>query len=109
MTIAYKSLGQLAPAASTLSTLYTVPGGAQAVCSSLTICNRGSAAARVRVAHAVAGAADDAKQYLLYDARVGVGESYVLTIGLALAATDVIRVYADNGQCAFNLHGQEVT
>jgi hypothetical protein len=32
-----------------------------------------------------------------------------LTLGVALAATDVVSVYAGNANVAFSLHGVEVT
>ena len=41
MATAYKVLGQSNPAATTLTTLYTVPAVTSAVCSTLSICNVG--------------------------------------------------------------------
>lgn len=107
MANAYKNLGQLAPAAATLSDLYTAASAA--IGSSLVVCNRGRAVSRFRVAHAVAGAADEIKQYLAYDIEVPAGESYIFTVGLTFAATDILRVYADSADLSFNLYGQEIT
>lgn len=41
MAIAYKVLGQEAPAAITATALYTVPASKSAVCSTLVVANRG--------------------------------------------------------------------
>ena len=50
MATNYKVLGQSAPSATTDTTLYTVPASTQAVVSTVSVCNRGSAAATFRIA-----------------------------------------------------------
>lgn len=109
MARVYKSLGQVAPVAAVLTTLYTVPALTQAILSSITVANRGGTTAKFRVAHAVAGAADDVKQYLAWDIACPAGESYIFTIGVTLAAADVVRALSDTGLCTFNAHGSEIT
>jgi hypothetical protein len=104
-----KVLAQLAPSATTLTDLYTVPGATSAVVSSLVVCNRGSVDTTFRVAVAVAGAVDATKQYIYYDTAVPGNDSYAVTIGKTFAATDVVRVYAGNGNLSFNLFGSELT
>lgn len=104
-----KVLGQLDAPATTLTALYTVPGSTEAVVSTLTICNRNSSSVTVRVSVAVGGATDDLKQYLLYDAKVLKNDVLPLTIGMTLAATDVVRVYASTTGVSFNLFGTEIT
>lgn len=107
MAVAYKNLGQSSPAAGTLADVYTVPGATAAVLSSIVVANRDTAAATFRLSHAVAGAADAVAQYLAYDVAVGGGQSYVLTIGATMAATDKLRGQSSNGLCSFNVYGQE--
>lgn len=104
-----KTLGQLNPSATTLTTLYTVPASTNTVCSSLTVCNQAATTATFRVSVAVAGAVDAAAQYLYYDATCPPNNSVTLTIGITLAATDVVRVYSSSSTMSFNLFGSELT
>lgn len=108
MASTYKVLGQSSPLATTLTALYTVPALTSTVCSSLVVCNQG-AATSYRLSVAVAGAADNAKQYLAYDVAIGANTSDTWTIGITLATTDVVRVYATLATLSFNLFGQEIT
>lgn len=98
------ALAQVAPAAITLTAAYTVPaakhGTVEVVC-----CNRG-AAASIRLSHSIAGAADTAAQYLLYDYAIATGEAKVTT-RFTVRATDVIRVYANTANLTFNVNGIE--
>jgi hypothetical protein len=50
MATTYKVLGQVAPGATTDTTLYTVPAGTEAVVSTLIVANRASTAATYRIA-----------------------------------------------------------
>ena len=109
MAEAIKVLGQSAPSVTTLTTLYTVPGATEAVCSTLVVCNRNSNNRDVRASVAIAGAADSVEQYILYDVKVKGNESLFLTIGISLAATDVVRVYTDGSDVSFSLFGTEVS
>ncbi len=91
-----------------LTAAYTA--GAKAVVSSLVICNRDpDNSAKIRVSVAVGGAADDSKQYLYYDLDVDAADTFIATIGVTMAAHDVIRVYTDNATVSFNFFGVEVT
>ena len=109
MAVSYKVLGQLKPAADTLTTLYTVPTGAEnyAVVSSLVVNNINADVANVRVAIRKAGASIEDKQYLVYGNGVNPFQSQVYTIGITLASTDVVSVYDLAGKCSFNLFGSE--
>lgn len=104
-----KVLGQANPAATTLTALYTVPGSTYATASTLAICNRTTSPKTVRVSVAVGGAADDLKQYIFYDLMVLKNDSVFVTIGLTLAAGDVVRVYTDAIGVSFSLFGVEVS
>lgn len=109
MADALKILGQSLPAGGTLTTLYTVPGATSAVASSIIACNQSSLPARFRLSVAVAGAADERKQYFYYDELIPGNASFPITIGISLATTDVLRCQSDNGQVAFTATGVEVT
>lgn len=109
MATTYKVLGQLEPAATTETTLYTVPSATQAVCSTLSVCNNGATDATVRVRIKIAGAADDDKQWLFYDYAVGRKDTRTFTIGITLGAADVFVVYASSATVSFQLFGSEIS
>lgn len=108
MATSYKVLGQSNPAATTATTLYTVPGATSAVASTLVVCNQGLTTT-VRVAIRPAGASLTASQYIMYDTVVNSNDSLFLTIGLALATTDVVTVYAGTANVSFSLYGSELS
>ena len=108
MLVTYKTLGQSNPAATTATTLYTVPAATQAVCSTLVVCNQGLAAT-FRVAVRVAGLALTEKQYLYYDVALPAGATLCTTIGITLGAADVVTVYASTATVSFSLFGQEIS
>ena len=102
-----KVLGQSAPSATTLTTLYTVPAATTTVCSSIVVCNQAASAGTFRVSVRVAGAANTAKQYIYYDVPIGANVTFTSTIGISLGATDVVSVYASSANMSFNLFGLE--
>lgn len=104
-----KVLGQTLPNAATLTDHYNVPAATTATISTMIATNQGASKAKIRVSIAVAGAADALKQYLLYDATLKPYAALPLTIGIALGALDVIRVWSDTGQVSFNTFGAQVT
>lgn len=108
MPTAYRVLGQAKPAAATLTTLYTVPAATNAVASTLSICNLG-VSTTVRVAVRPAGAAIADQHYIVYDSSVNQYDALFLTIGITLAATDVVSVFAGTATVSFNLSGAEMT
>lgn len=109
MSTIYKVLGQSAPAATTDTTLYTVPASTEAVISTLVIANRDSSAATYRVAIRPDGDALADLHYVAFDVVVGGGDSTTLTLGITLAATDVVTVRASTADLSFNLFGSEIT
>ena len=108
MPQAHKVLGQSNPSATTLTTLYTVPASTQAIASTLSVANLG-ASTTFRVAVRPAGASIANQHYIVYDASVSANDSFYLTLGISLAATDVVSVYAGTANLAFSLFGVEVT
>lgn len=106
--MAYKVLGQVAPSATTNTDLYTVPAGKATVVSTLAVCNRSeSTVVKYRVAVRPAGATLASQHYIAYDCGIPASSSDFLTLGLALAATDVVTVYADSANASFSLFGAE--
>ena len=108
MATNYKVLGQSAPAATTNTDLYTCATANGAVGSTLAICNRG-ATTTARVAIRPAGAAISNQHYICYDVSVAAADTLFLTIGVALANTDVVTVYANTANTSFSLFGSELT
>jgi len=105
--MAKKVLGQINPSATTATTLYTVPSAKSAVVSSLTICNQTATAATFRIAVRPAGATLAAVHYVAYDVTVGASDTTALTLGITLATTDVITVYASTSTLSFHAYGDE--
>lgn len=108
MATVYKVLGQSAPAATTNVSLYTVPAATSAVCSTLSICNRG-VSTTIRVAVRPSGATLANQHYVIYDNYVNAGDSVFLTLGITLATTDVVTIYAGTAETSFSLFGSEVS
>jgi glucose-6-phosphate dehydrogenase assembly protein OpcA len=109
MATTYKVLGQSAPSATTATTLYTVPSATSAVVSTITVCNRAATGATYRIAIRVAGATLANEDYLAYDATVPANDTIALTLGITLAATDVVTVYASTANFSFNIFGSEIS
>jgi|SRR6266850_5565015 len=104
-----KVLAQTNPTAASLTDSYTVPGGTSVTVSSVVITNRSATPTSYRISVAVAGAADNNKQYIAYDIPIGANVTDTFTIGITLAATDIVRVYATLATLSFNIFGVEVT
>ena len=102
MAITYKVLGQISPSAGTANTLYTVPSGTSAVTSTISVCNQNASAAAYRIAVRPAGETLANKHYIAFDSTVPALDSISLTIGVTLAATDVVTVYANTTNISFN-------
>jgi hypothetical protein len=109
MATALKVLGQSNPGAAALTTLYTVPAATSATGSSITICNRSAVATTFRVAVRPAGAAISNEHYLYYDLPITSNDTFIATIGITLATTDVVSVYATLATLSFSLFGLETT
>lgn len=109
MATAYKVLGQSNPSATTLTTLYTVPSSTQTVVSTITICNQAATSGTYRVAVRPAGAAAATQHYLVYDASLTGNSTDTLTLGISLATTDVISVYASTTSFSFSAFGSEIS
>jgi len=102
-----KILGQIAAAATTEETLYTVPDVTQTTCSSIMVCNRTSGALTFRVSVSVGAAATATKDYLFFDTSLDGNSTMSVVIGLTLGQKDIVRTYASAAGLSFNLFGVE--
>jgi len=109
MATVYKVLGQSNPSATTATSLYTVPASTSTVVSSISICNQDGTDATFRISIRPAGAVQTAAMYLGYDITVGGYDSTIITVGLTLATTDVITVYASTATLSFQAFGSEIS
>jgi len=109
MATAYKVLGQSNPAATTATTLYTVPASTSTVVSTVVICNQTATAATFRLSVRPAGAAQTTAMYLAYDVTVGASDSTALTLGITMATTDVLTVYGSTATLSFTAFGSEIS
>ena len=107
-TTTYKTLGQAAPAATTSTDLYTVPAATSAIVSTITIANRAATDATFRISQSLVGAALANKDYLVYDATIPASGFITLTLGITMATTDKLRVYASSANISFNAFGTEI-
>lgn len=110
MATTYKVLGQINPAATTATTLYTVPASpTSAVISTITVCNQNTLAGTFRLAVRPGGATLNANHYISFDTSIAPSDTISLTLGLTLGNTDVITVYASQGNMSFSAFGCEIT
>lgn len=109
MSTTYKVLGQSAPAATTDTDVYTVPSATETVASTVFVCNRGSSATTYRISVRPAGAASANQHFIAFDASINANDAIAITVGMTLAATDVVTVFAGNGDLSFNLFGSEIS
>lgn len=109
MATVYKVLGQSNPSATTATSLYTVPASTSTVVSTITVCNQASSSASYRIAIRPAGATLAALHYLAYDVAIAANDTTALTIGVTLATTDVITIYASTATVSFSLFGSEIS
>jgi glucose-6-phosphate dehydrogenase assembly protein OpcA len=109
MATVYKVLGQSAPGATTDTDLYTVPAATSAVVSTIVVANRAGTNATYRIAIRPAGATLANQHYLAYDVTVGANDSTTLTLGITLAATDIVTIYGSTTNLSFSVFGSEIT
>lgn len=105
--MAYKSLGQIAPSATTETTIYS-PSGVSTVVSTLLVVNRGATDATFRLAQRLSGEGSTSnKNYLTYDMTVGANDIFPLTLGICMSAGDTLTAYASTANLSFHAWGNE--
>jgi hypothetical protein len=106
----HKVLGQSAPSSTSNADLYTAPSSTQAIVSTISVANLTTAAATFRIAVRPAGASIANQHWLAYDVSLGGGDAVNLTLGVTLAATDVVTVRSGTANAlAFSAFGVEIT
>jgi hypothetical protein len=109
MATTYKVLGQLAPSATTASSLYTVPSATEAVVSTINVVNtHASTSDVIRLAVRPNGATLANEHYIVFGLSLAAGATFTYTAGVTLDATDVITVYSTNGTSSFTAFGSEI-
>ena len=104
--MAYKVF-QANPAAGTPADLYTVPSAKEAVISTIAVCNFGATNTfTIRIRPAGASAAN--VHFLAHTVSVLANETFFITCGIALAATDVVTVISPSASFTFTAFVNEV-
>lgn len=107
-TTIYKVLAQSAPAATTNTDVYTSPAATQSIISTITIANRAATATTFRLAIRPGGAAISNQHYIAYDVALAANDSVNLTLGITLAATDVVTIYAGSANTSVSVFGSQI-
>ena len=109
MPTAYKVLGQSAPAATTATTLYTVPSATETVVSTIAVANRSATAATFRIAIRPDGVTLANEHYVAYDSPIAGNDAVFITVGVTANTSDVITVYASTANLSFSAFGSEIS
>lgn len=111
MAMTYKILAQSAPLATTSTKIYTVPAATSTVISTIVVCNRAATADTFRISVDVADAntGTATKCYLTYGTAIQANDSITLTLGITLATTDTVYIYAGTANLSVNVFGSEIT
>lgn len=110
MPTAYKILGQSAPANTSNADLITVGASKSQVISTLVVTNTTTSAATCRVFARIAGAAAATGNAIVYDASIGANSTVTFTLGITLAATDVLTVRTGTANAlTFTAFGSEIS
>ena len=103
MVRATRAIGQVAPSATTATTLYTVP--VKRLCTGrVFVCERGGAAATYRIAIREDGDVLANAHYVVYDKPLPAYQDDH-SVELELDETDVITVYASSANLSFSFLG----
>ena len=87
--------------------LYTVPAGKEAVVSTITVANPTLSATSYRIGVVKSGETLALKHWIAFDIALAANATTTLTLGITLAAGDIIKVSNDTGQVSFAAFGSE--
>lgn len=108
-----KILGQATPSAGGTATLYSCNAGStgviDAVISTITVCNVAGSASTYRIHARIGGAAAAGTNAIAYDITIPGNTTDTWTIGITLAAGDIITVQSNTANLAFTAFGQETS
>lgn len=100
----YGMLGQIAPGAASLTSIYTVPATRRATVK-VVVTNRGAAQVfRVAVSPNGAGIANE--QYIAFDMPLDANDS-LTSAAITLSSGDIVRGYSSSGNGTFSVTGIE--
>jgi hypothetical protein len=86
-----------------------VPALTSTVLSTVTVCNQSANTATFRLAVRPSGETLVAKHFINYDTPVPGNDTVSLTLGITLAATDVLTANANTSSVSFNAYGSEIS
>jgi len=110
MATTYKILGQASPSNTTANTLYTVPGSTSAVVSTITATNVSGTADTISIFIVASGDSPTTANALVSGAELAANSVQAFTIGVTLAAGDVISVQSTTGSSTtYQAFGSEVS
>lgn len=110
MAISYKpSQVQGTASVSTYTTLYNTPAGAEAVVSTILICNTAGTSATYRIGLDTEAGTPDSSEWLVYDATIPANDTISLTLGVALDSGRHIRVSSSANTLTFSAFVSEMT
>jgi len=109
MANAYKILGQVSDASANDVELYLVPASTEAIVSSITVCNRATAAKTFRISTKTDNSAVADTDYIAYDTSIAANDTVTLTLGITLETGAEISVGASDGNVTFQAFGTEIT
>lgn len=108
-TTTYKILGQSAPSTTANVDMITVGASKSQIISTLSIANVTGTAATARVFARIAGATAAASNAIIYDVTIPGNTAASFTLGITLAATDVLTVQSGTGNSlTFTAFGTEL-
>ena len=105
----YKILGQVADASANDVELYLVPASTSAIVSSITVCNRESAANTFRIATKTDNSNVANTDYIAYDTSIAANDTVTLTLGITLQTGAEISVGASDANVTFQAFGTQIT
>jgi len=108
MTIAYKVLGQIAPASNTQTNIYVTPTGNSTVVSTITVCNQSTSGTTFCIAVQRSGAALSSQHYVNFNTPLPGNDTITLTLGITMGATDILSANSASGSVSFSAFGSEI-
>ena len=105
--MALRVIAQLAPGATTLTTLVDGKQVSPIHLQSLVVCNRAAASATFRMTIQPTNEALDNKHYLFYDLPIVPNDSFTSSLDIGVQPGDVIKVYASTANLTFTVFGDD--
>jgi hypothetical protein len=110
MATTYKILGQVLPADTSVTDLYTVPASTSTVVSTITATNVDGVPSNIFIYAVASGDTAGTSNALVYDALLGANTVQAFTLGVTLAAGDKLQVALETGSAVnFQAFGSELS